>query len=112
LVAFLRLAKEYQGRSYDLLVSHTSIVCIRHMFIGLSARESVDHRSHGGLFYHYCDEVKNIEFQQAFLLILDLLATTVREELFLSEEEADNLLNSFIEKIPAHLKQRLGLIAA
>jgi hypothetical protein len=37
---------------------------------------------------------------------------TLREELFLSEEEADKLLNSFIDKIPDHLKQRLGLEAA
>lgn len=110
--SFLRLAKEYQGRSYDLLVSHTSVVCIRHMLLGLNARESVDHRSHGGMFYLYCDEVKDIDFQQAFLLILELLVTTLREELFLSEAEADKLLNSFIEKIPDHLKRRLGMIAA
>ena len=110
--SFLRLAKEYQGRSYDLLVSHTSIVCIRHMFLGINARESIDNRSHGGLFYLCCDEVKDIDFQQAFLLILDLLVATLREELFLSEEEADKLLNSFIDKIPDHLKQRLGLEAA
>lgn len=110
--SFLRLAKEYQGRSYDLLVSHTSIVCIRHMFLGFNARESIDSRSHGGLFYQCCDEVKDIDFQQAFLLILDLLVATLREELFLSQDEADKLLNSFIERIPNSLKERLGLEAA
>ena len=82
------------------------------MFLGLNARESVDSRSHGGLFYQCCDEVKDIDFQQAFLLILDLLVATLREELFLRQEEADKLLNSFIEKIPNSLKERLGLEAA
>lgn len=110
--SFLRLAKEFQGRSYDLMVSHTSIVCIRYMLLGVAVREESDDRSHGGMFFSFCDEVKDMDFQQAFALIIDLLVTTLRDNLFLSDAMVDKIVTDLLNKIPAFIKHRLKLKVA
>ena len=33
--SFLRLAKEFQCRSYDSMVAHTTIVCVRYIMLAL-----------------------------------------------------------------------------
>lgn len=57
----LRLQKEFQGRSYDLLVSHTTIVFSRYILLAWQHRQSTDARSFGGLFYVLCDEVGELD---------------------------------------------------
>ncbi len=47
--SLLRLQKEFQGRSYDLLVSHTTIVFTRYVLLAWQHRQSTDQRSIGGL---------------------------------------------------------------
>jgi hypothetical protein len=58
----LRLQKEFQGRSYDLLVSHTTIVFSRYILLAWQHRQSTDARSFGGLFYLLCDEVGTLDW--------------------------------------------------
>lgn len=48
--SLLRLQKEFQGRSYHLLISHTTIVYSRYMLLAWQHRQSTDTRSFGGLF--------------------------------------------------------------
>jgi IS4 transposase len=55
--SLLRLLKEFQGRSYDMLVSHTTIVYSLYILLAWQHRQSTDQRSIGGLFYLLCDEV-------------------------------------------------------
>jgi hypothetical protein len=50
------LKKEFQGRAYDLLVSHTTIVFTRHILLAWQHRQTTDQRYFGGLFYLLCDE--------------------------------------------------------
>ncbi len=55
--SLLRLQKEFQGLSYDPLVSHTTVVFSRYILLAWQHRQSTDLRSFGGLFYLLCDEV-------------------------------------------------------
>ena len=48
--SFLRLAKEFQSLSYDAMVAHTAIVCIRYMMLAVENREQKDSKAHGELF--------------------------------------------------------------
>lgn len=110
--SFLRLAKEFQCRSYDAVFAHTTIVCIRYMLLAIENREQKDDRAHGGLFYLLCDEVADLDFTQAFLLMLDLFTQTLRENLFLSDAMIDQMLTNFMDKLPSFIKYRLRLNAA
>lgn len=61
----LKLEKEFQGRSYDQLIAHTTIVFTRHIFLSWQARQGTDYRALGGMFYDYCDEVNDRDWADA-----------------------------------------------
>lgn len=71
--SLLRLQKEFQGRTYDLLVSHTTIVFSRYILLAWQHRQSTDARSFGGLFYLLCDEVGELDWSVALQQLLDLI---------------------------------------
>lgn len=110
--SFLGLAKEFQSRDYDAMVAHTSLVCIRYLLLTIENRESKDDRSWGGIFYEMCDEVENISFTQAFVIILDLFTQVLRNKLFLPEDMLEKILDSFMDSLPWFLKKRLLARAA
>lgn len=60
--SLFRQQKEFQGRSYDLLISHTTIVFSRYIVLAWQHRQSTDSRSFGGLFYLLCDEVGTLDW--------------------------------------------------
>lgn len=105
--SFLKLAKEFQGRSYDCMVAHTTIVFCRYIMLALESRESKDPRTLGNLFYLCCDELRDISFSQAFNLILSLLKTTLKKYLAMTDGALQGLIHDFISSLPAFLKGRL-----
>ena len=107
--SYLRLAKEFQSRSYDAMFAHTTIVCIRYMMLAVGNREQIDNRAHGGIFYQFCDEVADLDFAQAFFCLLDLLKQALRENLFLSESVVSDFVSKFMDKLPNFLKTKLHL---
>ena len=105
--SYLKFAKEFQGRSYDMLVAHTVIVYLRYIMFSLSSRLATDEKSFGDCFYECCDEVKTITFWESFNLILKLLKEFLQEKFLLAEEEVATLLNEFIASLPTHLINNL-----
>ncbi|MBF0556761.1 MAG: transposase, partial [Nitrospirae bacterium] len=75
----LQLAKEFQGRSYDAMVAHTTIVCCRYIMLAMEKRNSEDNRTIGELFYLCCDEVQDIKFSTTLQLLLEMLVEHLRK---------------------------------
>jgi len=96
----LKLAKEFQGRSFDMLVAHTSIVYIRYIMLAVMVRKNDDERTFGDLFFYFSDEVRNISFFDALQLILSLLKDFLKDKFLISEEEVQKLLSEFINSLP------------
>lgn len=67
--SFLHLAKEFQGRSYDMMISHTTIVFTRYILIAWQLRKEEDPKTMGNLFLFLCDEVKEMDFKNGFTTI-------------------------------------------
>ena len=105
--SFLNLAKEFQGRFYDSMIAHTTIVFCRYIMLALENRESKDPRTLGNLFYVYCDELQDISFTVAFQLILTLLKDTLRKYLSIPECVLQEMISNFISCLPVLLKARL-----
>lgn len=57
----LKLGSEFQGRSFDMMISHTTIVFARYLILEWERRQSTDDGSLGGMFYLYADEVDEID---------------------------------------------------
>ena len=94
-----------------MMTAHTTIVFMRYIMLALEAKNSVDHRTVGGCFYLICDEMEDIRFSIALILILDLLRRTLEEFPVISEELADTIINSFFNGLPSKWKEKLQLCA-
>ena len=69
----LQLEHEFQGRSYDMLIGHATLVCVRYIFLELERRRTLDVRTCGELFYHCCDELPDLKVREAVLRIFQTL---------------------------------------
>lgn len=107
--SYLKLAKEFQGRSYDLMVAHTTIVFCRYIMLSLESRNDLDPRTIGNLFYICCDEMHDINFLQSISLLMELLKDSLRDFLHMSERKINEFLDQFISSLPAFFKGGLKL---
>ncbi len=102
--SFLGLAKEFQGRSYDFLVAHTSIVFTRYIMLAIKARQDKDGRTFGTLFYDCYEEVKNMDLASAMALILILLEEALATFFVGMEEKLQEILKAFKSLLPLRLQ--------
>ena len=105
--SFLNLVKEFQGRSYDLMTAHTTIVFCRYIMLAVESRNNQDQRTIGQLFYFCCDELADVTYAEAVYIILEVLKNAVREYFSLCEDKIDEFMDFFINSLPASLKERL-----
>jgi len=98
--SYLKLAKEFEGRSYDMMTAHTTIVFLRYICLAWEQRQSQDPRCFGELFFLVHDELEGISFAQALETLLIALIETLRDAFFLSEAQVSALLDGFFDKLP------------
>lgn len=105
----LRLAKELQGRTYDQMFAHTTIVFTRYIMLSTVARNEEDPRTIGALFYDCCDELGDIRFADVLRLLIELLRSIA--ETAEDEERAviDMIVEQFITRLPSSLKVNLAV---
>lgn len=103
----LRLAKECESRDYDALVAHTTIVFTRYIMLAISSREEKDPKTIGQLFYLCCDEMEDIRFAQALMMVMDVIKSTLLNEPVLSEEKVQSIIDELFNNLPQFLKKSL-----
>jgi hypothetical protein len=59
--SYLKLGTEFQGRSFDMLISHTTVVFSRYLVMEYERRQENDAKSLGGLFFLFADEVRDLD---------------------------------------------------
>jgi hypothetical protein len=107
----LALAKEFQGRSYNMMLAHTTIVFMRYAMLALESRNSNDPRTIGDLFFYMCDEMEDIKFSTSLMLIIELLKKILNDNPVISEEIAHQIMDAFFIALPEVWKQKLKLSA-
>ena len=105
--SYLNLSKECRSISYDAMTAHTAIVFTRYMMLSLENRESNDTRSMGELFLYFSDEMSDITWIQAFQMLLQMFRTLLADQIDISDEKIDELVDAFMNAIPALLKSKL-----
>ena len=105
--SYLNLSKECNSLSYDAMTAHTAVVFTRYMMLSLENRESNDNRSLGELFLYFSDEMSDITWIQAFQMMLQMFRTILADHCELSDEKIDELVDAFMNAIPALLKTQL-----
>ena len=98
--SYLKLGKESRTMSYDAMTAHVSIVLARYMLLSLEQRRKVDKRSIGELFYVSCDELQDLQYMDALIMVLKKLVSMITEKWLFLEKELNAMLDSFLENLP------------
>jgi hypothetical protein len=98
----LNLEKEFEGRSYDMTISHTTIVFSRYLALEWERRNNNDDRTFGGMFYLFCDEVKDMDIKTALrqLMMYTFLLASGK----LNTQDANTQLLDWIRQLPSYIK--------
>lgn len=105
--SYLNLSRECRSMSYDAMTAHTAVVFSRYMMLSLENRESNDKRSLGELFLYFSDEMSDITWIQAFQMLFKMFKTMLTENAGILEDKIDDLVDTFMNAIPALLKSKL-----
>ncbi|MEW6417936.1 MAG: IS4 family transposase, partial [Nitrospirota bacterium] len=73
-------------------------------------RNNEDPRTIGNLFYLCCDEIQEIGFLEALLLIIEMLRERLYRFLFLPEKKIQDFISNFISALPLFFKARLQIL--
>lgn len=92
--SFMKLGTEFQSRSYDALVSHTTIVFTRYILLEWIRRNQNDQKTYGELFYMFCDDIQDMDLTNA---LTSLMALFVEHIISLPTEIA-NILKSKVDE--------------
>lgn len=107
--SLLRLQKEFQGRSFDTLISHTTIVFARYIVLSWQHRCSRDPRTLGGLFYDLCDEVSQLDWAVALRTLLNLLEDVAKQTGRKLQRLIQRQLQQWIDGLPSYIKAYLAI---
>ncbi|WP_078430643.1 transposase [Alkalihalobacterium alkalinitrilicum] len=107
--SLLKLQKEFQGRSYDSLICHTTIVFTRYIVLSWQNRCSTDQRTLGGLFYDLCDEISDLDWAVALGQLLELLQDDLKESNKKIQKLIKSQLQHWIAALPNYIKVYLPI---
>jgi hypothetical protein len=100
--SLLKLGKEFEGRSYDMMISHTTIVFSRYLVLEWERRVNNDDRTCGGMFFLFCDEVKDMDvktaLQQLMIYVFSLIVDKANQEKIICQ------VLDWISQLPNYLK--------
>ena len=89
------------------MTTPSAVVFTRYMMLSLSGHESNDERSLGELFLYFSDEMSDITWIQAFQLLLQMFRELLADNLDVADDKIDELVDTFMDTIPALLKPKL-----
>lgn len=107
--SLLKLQKEFQGRSYDSLISHTTIVFTRYIVLSWQNRCSTDQRTLGGMFYELCDEINDLDWAVALQQLIELLEDVFKKGNKNIQKMIKSQLQQWIAGLPSYIKVYLPI---
>ena len=107
--SYLKLTKECRSLSYDAMTAHVAVVFTRYMMLAVENRASSDKRTLGELFYLIADEMADINWMQAFQMLMNAFLSTLADKLSLTSSQLEQFMDSFFEALPSSTKKCLGL---
>lgn len=110
--SILNLSSECHSLSYDALTAHVSLVFIRYMLLSLQQRNSSDDRTISELFLLMIDELADITFGHALQLIVDIMLQTIQKHFGLSDDQLNDFMLKFFDRLPISYRHALSISAA
>ncbi len=92
--SFMKLGSEFQCRSYDAMISHTTIVFTRYIMTEWLRREEKDSKTFDELFFRFCEDIQDMD-----------LATALQNLMSFVVEFADDIKSATTETVKSQLQQ-------
>jgi hypothetical protein len=102
--SFMKLGTEFQGRSYDMMISHTTIVYCRYTILEWLRREEKDTKTFGELFFKFCDDIQDMELSTALQSLMDLFMGHINNTVKDSKENIKSQLLYWINQQATFIK--------
>jgi hypothetical protein len=106
--SYLKLGTEFQGRSFDGLISHTTIVFSRYIAMEYERRQSSDNRTLGGLFFLFADEVRDLDYQSALQQLMSFFLEMSQAKTKKNKTAVFCQLQEWISGLPSYIKGLFG----
>lgn len=75
--------------------------------LSLESREANDERFLGEIILYFSDEMSDITWIQAYQMLLQMFRTVLTDTTGSSDEKIDELVEAFMDALPALLKSKL-----
>ena len=99
------------GRSYDSLVSHTTIVYARYIVLSWQNRCNTDERTLGGMFYELCDELKELDWAIALQQLVEILEEALEKSSKIFKKFIKCQLQQWFASLPNYIKVYLPILS-
>jgi len=73
----MKLGTEVQGRSYDMMISHTTIVYSRYIILEWLRRNEKDQKTFDELFFMFWEDIQNMELITALQSLMGLFTEQI-----------------------------------
>ena len=100
--SLLKLGKEFEGRSYDMMISHTTIVFSRYLILEWERRNNNDDRTFGGIFYLFCDEIKDMDLKTALRQLMIYVFSLISKKS--NQEDIFCQVLDWVSQLPSYIK--------
>lgn len=102
--SFMKLGTEFQGRSYDMMISHTTIVYTRYIFLEWLRREEKDQKTFGELFFMFCDDIQDMDLSTALQSLMSLFLDQLKVVGSKKQESVKSQLQLWIDSQASFIK--------
>lgn len=102
--SLLKLGNEFQGRSYDMMISHTTIVLTRYIMMEWIRRQENDPKTIGELFFLFCDDIQDMDLVKALKNLMNFIITSIDGTKSLSTEAIKSQLLQWINQQASCIK--------
>ncbi len=102
--SLLKMGHEFQGLSYDLMVSSTALALTRFILLEWIRRKSTDEKSMCELFFVLCDDVQDLEFQEALQDLVNIFFDGIKNGQIKIEESIRIKLLEWFMSQPTFIK--------
>lgn len=106
---YLKLRTECHSTSYDAITSHMVIVALRYMILAVAKFYNSADWTIEDIFFGIQQDLIQDKVDREVVLLIDALLDSVREYFGATEQQMNEVLHNFINKLPIHWQERFAL---
>lgn len=106
---YLKLRTECHSTSYDAITSHMVIVALRYMILAVAKFYNSADWTIEDLFFGIQQDLIQDKVDREIILLIDALLDSVRECFGATEQQMDNLVRNFINRLPRIWQERFSI---